>query len=97
MATIHEESLAGIPDSEVIAICTREGRCLVTLDVEFGNPILFKPAGYSGIAVLRIPSPITKELLRATVETLADGLASADIRSKLWIVQPGRIREHQEE
>jgi predicted nuclease of predicted toxin-antitoxin system len=97
VATIHEQSLAGIPDSSLIEVFTNEGRCLVTLDVEFGNPILFKPAAYAGIAVLRVPSPITQELLNATVETLADALAGGDIRGKRWIVQPGRIREHQEE
>ena len=97
VATVHEQSLSAISDSQLIGVCTDERRCLVTLDVEFGNPVFVKPAEHAGIAVLRVPSPTTQALLRAAVETLSDALAGRDITGKLWIVQPGRIREHQEE
>jgi hypothetical protein len=77
-------------------VCGR-ARCLVTLDVEFGDPVRFTPADFAGIAVLRVPGRISRESLRVAVETLAEALRARDIRGKLWIVQPGRIREHQEE
>jgi predicted nuclease of predicted toxin-antitoxin system len=41
--TVHSQRLSGALDAEVIAICRREQRCLVTLDLDFGNPLLFKP------------------------------------------------------
>jgi len=67
----------------------------VTLDLDFGNPLVFKPDEYSGIAVLRLPPrPGPKDLDNA-VKTLIAGLARENIEKKLWIVQPGRIREYQ--
>jgi predicted nuclease of predicted toxin-antitoxin system len=53
--TITGEGLRGAKGKEVIAVCKTEGRCLVTLDLGFGNPLVFDPGQYSGIAVLRLP------------------------------------------
>jgi predicted nuclease of predicted toxin-antitoxin system len=53
--TVHSQRLSGAPDAEVIALCRREQRCLVTLDLDFSNPLMFKPWEYAGIAVLRLP------------------------------------------
>jgi len=76
--------------------CRREGRALVTLDLDFGSPLLFRPSEYTGIAVLRLPpKPSHADLLDA-VRTLLGALAKGEISGKLWIVQPGRLREYQE-
>jgi predicted nuclease of predicted toxin-antitoxin system len=42
--TVHSQRLSGAPDAAVIALCQREQRCLVTLDLDFGNPLPFKPS-----------------------------------------------------
>jgi hypothetical protein len=68
-----------------------------TLDSDFGNPLLFNPADYAGIAVLRLPSKPTAAHLLNAIETLAKGFVAADLTGKLWVVQPGRIREYQPE
>ena len=73
------------------------GRCLVTLDQEFGNPLLFKPSEYPGIAVLRLPPRPTPDDLLDVVRTLISGLARRNVEGKLWIVQRGRLREYQPE
>jgi predicted nuclease of predicted toxin-antitoxin system len=97
VATVTEERLASAPDDELIEVCRRERRCLVTLDLDFGNPFLFKPSNYSGIAVLRLPAKPTHDDLLAVAQTLIGGMALADIRGKLWIIEAGRLREYQEE
>jgi len=95
VATVLEQNLCSSPDIELISVCRKEQRCLVTLDLDFGNPLLFKPDEYHGIAVLRLPPrPGPKDLDNA-VKTLIAGLARENIVHKLWIVQPGRIREYQ--
>jgi predicted nuclease of predicted toxin-antitoxin system len=53
--TVSAEKLWGSEDAHLIQICRSEKRCLVTLDIEFGNPLLFQPSAYEGIAVLRLP------------------------------------------
>jgi len=97
VATVPDESLSSAPDRTLIQVCQSEGRCLITLDVEFGNPLLFKPSEHHGMAVLRLPSRASPEILREALQTLAAGLAQNPIDGLLWIIQRGRIREYQEE
>lgn len=54
VATVGEQSLAGADDRALIATVQREERCLVTFDLDFGNPLLFDPVQYSGIVVIRL-------------------------------------------
>ncbi len=95
--TVPDQRLEGTPDPELIEECRGEERCLVILDLGFGNPLVFRPSRYHGIAVLRLPARASSKDLDETVQTLIGGLEREDIGGKLWIVQLGRIRHYQEE
>jgi len=97
VASVAEQQLTSASDIQLIAVCRTEGRCLVTLDLDFSNPLLFPPAQYSGIALLRLPPRTTDEDLFQACGTLIGGLSSEEITGKLWIIQRGRIREYQPE
>jgi len=97
VATVPQQGLCSGPDKTLIATCRAEHRCLVTLDLDFGNPLLFRPADYAGIAVLRLPPKPTLDDVIDAIQTLIGGLAQLEIEGKLWIIQRGRIREYQPE
>ncbi len=97
VSTVWEQGLTSAPDPEVISVCRDERRCLVTLDLDFSNPLRFRPSEYHGIAVLRLPGRPSHQKLMAVVKTLVGGLASSDVTGRLWIVQTGTIREYQPE
>ncbi len=94
--TVREQSLSGASDQDVIQACQAELRCLVTLDLDFGNPLVFDPADYAGIAVLRLPAGPSHQDITEACRTLAAGLRDDDIAGRLWIVQRTRIRVHQQ-
>lgn len=71
----------------------QEQRGLITLDLDFNNPLLFRPADYAGIAVLRPGGAALHSELHAAIQTLIDGLARNELHGRLWIVQRDRIRE----
>ena len=92
--TVKGQGLSGHPDRRIFDECQQEGRCLVTLDLDFANPLLFKPGVTSGIAVIRLPGkPNHEDLVRAS-RTLIAGMERADVTGRLWIIQPGRLREY---
>ena len=95
VTTVPEEGLSSAPDQEVIEASRREERCLVTLDLEFGNPLRYRAADYPGIAVLRLPDKPSRGHLDTAVRTLVEGLRPSIIRH-LWIVEAGRIRIYQD-
>ncbi len=95
--TVRGQGLSGATDREVIATCQAEHRCLVTLDLDFANPLRFDPASYSGIAVIRLPHRLSQGDLLDACHTLIAGMKRTEITGRLWIVQRSRIREYQRE
>lgn len=95
VTTVHEQGLAGCADPDLIDLCRRESRCLVTLDVGFANTLVYPPGRYAGIAVLRLPPRPALHDVLDVVESLAQALARHELSGRLWIVQKSRVREHQ--
>jgi predicted nuclease of predicted toxin-antitoxin system len=95
VATVHGENLSSASDDQVIQACRQEDRCLVTLDLEFGDPLRYHAADFPGIAVLRLPAKATLGHLELAIQTLVAALQQT-IAHHLWIVEIGRIRIYQD-
>ncbi len=93
--TAQEEALGGVLDDAVAAAASREGRCLLTLDLDFANIFAYPPERYAGLVVLRHPYPTVKGLLDL-VHQFTISLCSHNPHRHLWIVEPGRLRIHEE-
>ena len=94
VATVAGEHLQSAEDAVLIDYCKEEKRCLVTLDLDFANPLRFRPKLYAGIVVLRMPHRGTPADLQELTEKAASLLGSRDIAGKLWIVQKTSVREY---
>ena len=69
---------------------------MVTLDLDFSNPLRFATAGTPGIIVVRLPRPLLS-LLEATLRPALPRIKEGSVHGRLWIVEPGRIREYEPE
>ncbi len=96
VATVVDQGLCTSPDALLIEICRGEGRCLVTMDLDFANPMQYPPQRYSGIVVLRPPARSGLVEIDQALETLAATLSDS-LEGKLWIVEIGRVREYADE
>jgi predicted nuclease of predicted toxin-antitoxin system len=92
VATVYSQRMCSATDFEVINACNSEERALVTLDLDFSNPLVFPPEKYCGIAVLRLPSRVSLDTIVAAVRTLIDALQKEDLKGRLWSVEAGRVR-----
>jgi hypothetical protein len=97
VASVPEQNLCSASDRSLIEACRDEGRCLVTLDLDFANPLRFPPRDYTGIAVIRLPPRAAAGDLLQSMQTLIAELQRTPVAGQLWIVQPGRIRVHQDD
>jgi hypothetical protein len=84
-------------DEELILRCKHDGRALVTLDLDFANPLQYRPADYPGIAVLRLPAKPTARALHELLRTFVGALDREALVGKMWVVEVGRIRIHQDD
>ena len=89
--TVLDQRLSGQPDEVIYGKCLESGHVLVTLDLDYSNPLRFPPSPSSGIVVLR-PQRQILPAIRRLLQTALPELHSRPLQGKLWIVEPGRIR-----
>jgi predicted nuclease of predicted toxin-antitoxin system len=95
VSTVRLQNLCGTADRNLIDVCASEGRCLVTLDLDFSNPLQFPPEQYAGIIVLRLPKQPSGEDIIDCLKTLSAAVPDGtELSGSLRIVSKGRIREY---
>lgn len=95
VATVRGQALAGVSDDALFEVCRGEERALVSLDLDFANPMRFDPETTAGIAVLRVPAFPTRTDLDEAATTLLEGLARASLTGRLWVVRRDAIRQYE--
>lgn len=94
--TVRDENLQGCDDERLYKVCCAEGRCLVTLDLDFSDVIRFPPAATGGIAIIRLPRNPSLKLLEQLVGRFLHAVEEMSIEKHLWIIEANRIRIHQQ-
>jgi predicted nuclease of predicted toxin-antitoxin system len=93
VATVASEGLSGSPDEVVFRAAVDEGRTLVTLDLDFSNPLRFPTTGTPGVIVVRVPRPLVT-LVRDSLLNALSRIDELGVSGSLFIVEPGRFRQH---
>jgi len=95
VSTVPLQNLCGTSDRNLVDVCASEARCLVTLDLDFSNPLQFPPEKYAGIVVLRLPKQPSGEDIIDCLKTLIAAVpVGTDLTGSLRIVSKGRVREY---
>jgi predicted nuclease of predicted toxin-antitoxin system len=76
--TVVREGLGGADDDAVYNACRREERTLVTLDLDFSNPLRFPPGVTEGIVVVRPPRNVLA-MIRSTLASAWPDLKSRSL------------------
>lgn len=89
--TVFYEQLAGARDASLYERCRREGRVLVTLDLDFADIRAYPPEESPGIIVLRPEEPDRDRVLQLVRQVLP-AMDREPVAQSLWIVEESRIR-----
>ena len=89
--TVLDEFLSGADDQTISDLVQKEGRILVTLDLDFANIRAYPPDQHAGIIVLRLKGQDKKTVLLYIGKMMAV-LEHRKPAGQLWIVERDRIR-----
>ena len=92
VATVFGRGMTSSADDDLFRACAAEGRALVTLGLDFSDPLAFPPGQFARIAVSRLGPRATRENLTAAARTFVEALRREELAGKLWSVEAGRIR-----
>ncbi len=93
--TVGEQRLSGSVDTTIGSVCQREGRVLVTLDLDFADIQAYPPDRYPGFVVLRLTRQDKARVLRV-IARIIRLLTSEAVTGRLWIVEEHQVRIHGE-
>jgi predicted nuclease of predicted toxin-antitoxin system len=89
--TVHNQQLVGESDASLAEVCRREGRAILTLDLDFADIRSYPPEQYAGLIVLRARHQEKPRLL-ALFDRVIPLLKREHLVGSLWIVEEGGIR-----
>jgi predicted nuclease of predicted toxin-antitoxin system len=97
--TVGEEGLTGHADTDVWQASQREGRVLITQDLDFSDARKFQPGTHHGIVLIRLQSPGRRNLISRTTELFqvedVSGWAGCFVvvtERKIRVKKPGPVR-----
>lgn len=89
--TVHDEGLQGADDTAVMGAAIREGRVLVTLDLDFADVRRYVPGTHAGVWVLR-PEVQTFAAIVALLGAGLRLLATEPAAGQLWVIDEKKVR-----
>ena len=89
--SVYDEGIEGGADDDLIDVCTREQRHLITLDLDFADIISYPPVDRHGIIVLRLSRQDAPYVVGRLREAF-DKLEEMRLPGHLVIVDDSRIR-----
>ena len=89
--SVVDQGLGGSADPDIAAVCRKENRALVTLDMDFADIRTYPPNQYSGLIVLRLRKQDQPHVVR-TVTRLIPVFSTEALHGRLWIVEEDRLR-----
>ncbi len=89
--SVYDQRMQGRTDEDVAAVCRREGRVIVTQDLDFANIVGFPPEEYAGIIVLRLHDQ-SRPSIFAAIQRLLPLLAAESLTGCLWTVDDVGMR-----
>ncbi len=92
IVTVEERGLAGVDDDIILSRAVSENRVFLTRDMDLSNILLYPPADYLGIVVLKI-MPNTIDGVHDTLASALTYLTQDSIKKTLVIVDHNKFRE----
>lgn len=90
---VRDIGLGTAVDDDIAEYARLHQLAVISGDQDFGNVLLYPPADYHGLVIIRAPADATVAMQLSLVQQfLSDSNVLANLPGRLVILEPGRIR-----
>jgi predicted nuclease of predicted toxin-antitoxin system len=90
---VRDIGMSSSSDEDIAAFALKEGLCLLTADLGFGDVRRYPPNEYHGIVVLRLPRHAAMSFIEQLLSSfLREAESLPNLPGALAIVESGRVR-----
>jgi len=90
--SVQQQQMSGIADRDLLQVCVRESRVLVTLDLDFSDITTYPLEEHLGVIILRIRDQSRAAVLDVAAKLLPKLQAHESLDGQLWIVDGAKVR-----
>ena len=90
--SVQQQELSGNADRNLLEICVRESRVLVTLDLDFSDITPYPLDGHAGLIILRLRDQSRAAVLEVAATLLPELRAHDALDGQLWITDGVKLR-----
>ena len=94
--TVVDEGLGGQEDGRILSACQREGRALITLDLDFSDIRLSSRGSIPGVVIFRVRRQDRPALI-ALLRRILPMFDREPLENRIWIIEESRVRIRGEE
>ena len=91
-ADVRDEGLRGQPDTRIFQFAQERSFAVLTGDVEFGNELVYPPAGHRGVVLARFPNDLPATMLVKQIVACVAVIADENLDGAIVVLEPGRVR-----
>lgn len=91
IVTVHDFSLAGHEDVEILAFALTQNRVLLTIDLDFGNIRHYPPERHAGVIILRV-RPATLAQVHTLLAEFLQTTPQEKLVNTLAVIDHNKIR-----
>ncbi len=91
-SSVYHQDMNGAADDTVFEVCKKEGRILITFDLDFANIIRYPTEATPGIIISRNQMKVTLNNINVLCERLARIVIAHEIENNLRIIEETKIR-----
>ena len=90
--SVQQQGLSGTADRNLLEICVRESRVLVTLDLDFSDITSYPLDEHVGVIILRIRDQSRAAVLDVAARLMPKLQPYQSLDGQLWIVDGAKVR-----
>lgn len=88
----RDVNLQTAPDEEIFSFARDRQSILITRDLEFGNPHLYRVTNQMGLIIIRVPSFFTARDINRLLEWFLTDVVLDELAGAVTVIEPGRFR-----
>ncbi len=93
---VRDVGLASASDEKIFRYAQKNGRIILTRDLDFADTVRFRPGKHQGIIVMRVSYLLTAGQINNVLKDFMKNVPTAKLKRSLAILEIGRYRLRRE-
>jgi len=89
---VRDVGLKGASEEQIFEYAQKEGRIIITRDIEFGNILKYPPSSHYGVIVVRLPNTYVRDQILGVIRKFFVEVAKKELVRHIVVLEIDKYR-----